>query len=131
MYLSKRDFEIFFFRFAKRKAQLSDEQKQLETLHAKYESIDQTSGDPFLAIFQSWTEFERKKFASGIARYPQGEPREYYCWIVRLARDWVLHHATHTDLSVALFNIGLQASDPIDTQTMRNRLLKFILVDSM
>jgi len=128
--LFPKNISEYILKFSRRKAELLDRQVQLAELRTKYESIDHTPNDPFLVIFQAWTEFEKKKFTSGISKYSRGEPREYYCWIVRLARDWVIHHANHTDLSVAVHNLGLVGEEvptaPLDADLMRQRLLKFI-----
>lgn len=128
--LNKSDFDLYIDRLNRRKAELIQQQKALAALRDKHGSIEYSprTGDPFLLICQLWSEYERLKFHKGIEKYPLGEAREFYCWMVRLTEQWVKFDATETDLSIAISNLGLlkhQSGERTLVET-RDALLRFI-----
>jgi hypothetical protein len=122
----------FVDRVNRRKSVLLSRHTQLKQLMEKYETvIDQTKSssslDPFLVIYQTWTQFERTKFSKGISNYPIGDARTYYCWIVGLTPEWIKHYASQIELGVAMNNLGI--SRPVRELSigeMQNQLLRFI-----
>jgi hypothetical protein len=127
--LSEREFHIYAERVTHRKNDLLQRQRSLGVLREKQESVQYSakSGDPFLLICQMWSAYERDKFFRGIKRYPYGEAREYYCWMVRLTEEWVLRDANKTDLSVAVSNLNLLKSvNEYSMEEAQDALLRFI-----
>ena len=128
--LSTREYENFSSRFTNRKHELLAHQRALKELRIKQESVEfsPSTGDPFLSISQTWTPFEKLKFSRGVSRYPLGEARELYCWIVRLTEEWVRKEANDTEISVALFNLDLLQEDwaERDPENARDALLRYI-----
>ena len=105
--LSPYELKLYTERFLGRKRELLDRQDKLSTLRGKQEELFQSMSDPFLSISQSWSPYEKLKFRNGISKYPIGEARELYCWMVQLTEDWVLKQANQTDVSIALSNLDL------------------------
>jgi hypothetical protein len=105
--LSPYELKLYTERFLDRKRELLDRQDKLSTLRRKQEELFQSVSDPFLSISESWSPYEKLKFRNGISKYPIGEARELYCWMVQLTEDWVLKQANQTDVSIALSNLDL------------------------
>lgn len=128
--LSKREFDSFSVRFTAFKHELFARQQALKQLRVKQEALEYSasSGDPFLLICQAWSQYERLKFFRGIARYPRGEARELYCWMVRLTEEWVRKDANETDISIALFNLDLMQEEwaDRDVNQARDALVRYI-----
>jgi hypothetical protein len=127
--LPKEDFEKHVIRLSRRKAELVERKQSLAALRNKHSSVQYSprSGDPFLLICQTWTEYERHKFMKGIQKFPIGEAREFYCWMVRLTEHWVKYDANETDLSVSIFNLGLLQNQPVRSfEESKDALLRFI-----
>ena len=123
-------YKNFTARLNQRKSILNNRHNQLNQLVTKFQTIESESNgstDPFLTIYQTWTQFERTKFSKGIANYPIGDPRTYYCWIVGLTPEWILHYANQTELSVALGNLGIaRPLSEISVEQMQRQLIRFI-----
>ena len=130
MVLSPTEYVRYTERCSVEKALLVDRQRALSNLKAKHDSVTYSprTGDPFLMISQSWTEYEKHKFRIGIAKHPIGEAREFYCWMVRLTEHWVLYDANETDLSVVLFNLDLMQDGPTarSADKCRDAIIRFI-----
>lgn len=127
--LTDREFLTYSHRMSHRKHELLQRQRTLATLREKQESVQYSpkSGDPFLLVCQTWSAYEKQIFQKGISKYPYGEAREYYCWMVRLTEDWVLKDANKTDISVAIGNLDLLRSrDELSLDEARDALLRFI-----
>ena len=125
--LSETEFQTYLNRHNARKCILQDQQVGLAKLREKASSVsdDPLTGDPFLLISQTWTEYEMIKFQRAISQYPLGEAREFFCWMVRLTPHWVQFDASETDMCIALRNLKL-----VDTRKTldgaRDCLLRFI-----
>ena len=129
--LSPPSYTTFTTRLNQRKSVLIHRHNQLNKLIEKFESINGSTStnnpDPFLAIYQTWTQFEKTKFSKGIANYPIGDPRIYYCWIVGLTPEWVFHYANQTELGVAMGNLGIiRPVSELSVEEMQQQLIRFI-----
>ena len=127
--LSERELEIYAERFSRRKADLVQRQSSLDELRVKGEKMMQRSNgkilsDPFLLVCQTWTAYEKQKFQRGIAKFPIGEGRELFCWMVRLTEHWVKFDANETDISVALLNLDLLQDRSLEES--KDTLVRFI-----
>jgi hypothetical protein len=127
--LPATEYQSYSQRLAFRKQELVQRQRTLHHLKEKQESVKYSprSGDPFLLICQTWSNYEKLQFMKGIAKHPYGESREFFCWMVRLTEDWVLREANQTDLSVAVHNLDLfRSRDDFSVDEARDALLRFI-----
>lgn len=130
--LNEREYAKYSDRLARRKADLVERQHLFNELKKKLERIQSSSQqlcDPFLLICQTWTAYEKLKFNRGIAKFPIGEGRELFCWMVRLTEHWVRFDANETDVSVALYNLNLlqgNASRGVDLNESKEALVRFI-----
>lgn len=118
--LTNADYAIYLERHNTWKSKLVDNQMLLLNLKKKSQLCNISDSDPFLLISQTWTEYERLKFKKGIHKYSFGEPREYFCWLVRLTAHWVQFEANPTDLKIAAQNLGISSYNNADA------LLRFI-----
>lgn len=119
----------FMARFSKRKGELMERYRCLTTLKAKQQELcsSEASEDLFLSIRQSWSAFEKHKFKNGILRYPLGEARELYCWMVQLTEDWIQRAANRTEISIALANLDLLTScESFTMEQAQDALLRYI-----
>jgi len=125
--LPRSSYNSFISRLSRRKSILIHRHNQLDQLMNKFNSVKSASEDPFLAIYQTWTHFEKTKFSKGITNYPIGDPRIYYCWIVGLTPEWVFHYANRTELGVAMENLGIpRPVSEISVEEMQQKLIRFI-----
>ena len=127
--LDQSSYNNFTTRLNHRKSVLIQRHNKLNRLMEKFNAIssDKKTPDPFLTIYQTWTQFERTKFSKGITNYPIGDPRIYYCWIVGLTPEWVFHYANRTELGVAMTNLGLpRPVSELSVEEMQQRLIRFI-----
>ena len=129
--LPQSSYDNFTTRLNQRKSVLILRHNQLKRLMEKFNSCvamkDPQSPDPFLVIYQTWTQFERSKFSKGIANYPIGDPRTYYCWIVGLTPEWIFHYANKTELCVAMNNLEIvRPVSELSIDEMQQRLIRFI-----
>lgn len=131
--LNPLEFAEYNERFSRRKADLVERHSLLEQLKQKQAQVEFSSSlnqqvmDPFLLICQTWTAYEKLKFQRGIAKFPIGEGRELFCWMVRLTEHWVRYDANETDVSVALYNLNL-LQDKLDRNFNESKeaLIRFI-----
>lgn len=119
----------YMARFSKKKAELMERYRCLSTLKAKQHELCSSSNaaDPFLSVSQAWSAFEKHKFKNGIMRYPLGEARELYCWMVQLTEDWVGRVANRTEISIALSNLDLMTSfESFTMEQAQDALIRYI-----
>jgi hypothetical protein len=129
MVLTESEYSDYQQKSSMRKQELLDRNRTLSLLKEKHESIEYSprTGDPFLLVCQTWSEYEKHKFMKGIAKHPYGESRQFYCWMVRLTDEWIRRDANLTDLSVALRNLDLlQGSTEFSEEEARDALYRFL-----
>lgn len=123
------EYSDYLTRVNQRKSILLFRHNQLKLLMDRFKTVEKETkiGDPFLTIYQSWTQFEKMKFSKGILNYPIGDARKYYCWIVGLTPEWIVHYANQTELGVAFTNLEIpRPVEELPMDEMKQRLIRFI-----